>query len=146
MWAFELSRQKEALKRVYQGLSALRRISFARLEKALEEGKILPVEGLGGPVFRFKRELRGFSTGTVVTEGFLLPGFPHIPRIFCLETGLPRYLSGPFYAEEKIEGYNVRLVSILGNIWAFTRRGYVCPFATDRWPDFLPKLPDFFAQ
>ncbi len=142
----ELRHQIKGLRQVYRSLPALRRISLARLEQALEQGKILPVEGLGGPVFRFKRELRGFPTGTVVAEGFLLPGFPHIPRIFCLETGLPRYLPGPFYAEEKIEGYNVRLVSLLGKIWAFTRRGYVCPFATDRWPDFLPKLPEFFAQ
>lgn len=140
----ELAKRKEELAKVYQATSKLRRVAFKDLEKALVEGKLLPVEGLPGPVFRFKRDFRGFSTGTVVAEGFLMPGFPSIPRIFCLKTGIPRYLPGPFFAEEKIEGYNVRLVRLFGQVLAFTRRGYICPFATDRWPDFLPDLPRFF--
>ncbi len=142
----EISLQKDLLKEVYQSSPRLRKISFKELEEALEQGKLLYIEGLALPAFRFKRDWRGFSAGTVVAPGFLMPGFPHIPRIFVLYTGVPRYLRGPFYAEEKIEGYNVRLARLGGEIKAFTRRGFVCPFATDRWPDFLPRLPDFFDK
>lgn len=142
----ELSRQKELLKEVYATCSRLKKIPLNDLLSALEEGKILYLEGLAVPAFRLKRDFRGLAAGTVVAPGVLIEGFPHIPRIFVLKTGIPRYLHGPFYAEEKIEGYNVRLARIGGEIKAFTRRGFVCPFATDRWPDFLPRLPDFFDE
>ncbi len=146
MFELDLEYQKRELRCIYEGAPFLRKIRFGLLEKALEEGKILFIEGAGQPAFRVKRDFKGLSAGTVLAKDFFLPGFPHIPRIFCLKTGLVRYMSGPFYAEEKIEGYNVRLVNFFGSILAFTRRGYICPFATDRWPDFLPALPTFFAE
>ena len=142
----ELSRQKKLLEEVYRASPRLKKVTLEECLEALEQGKILFVEGLPVPAFRFKRDWRGFPAGTVFAPGFFMPGFPHIPRVFVLRTGVPRYLQGPFYAEEKIEGYNVRLARIAGEIRAFTRRGYICPFATDRWPDFLPRLPDFFDQ
>ncbi|OAG28377.1 RNA ligase [Thermodesulfatator autotrophicus] len=146
MFEEELKKQKELLREIYEALRPLRRVKLSDLENALEQGKVLFIEGLKEPAFRFKREFRGFPAGTVIGSGFLMPGFPSIPRVFVLETGIPRYISGPFYAEEKIEGYNVRLARVFGEIKAFTRRGYVCPFATDRWPDFLPRLPEFFDK
>ena len=142
----ELVRQKELLEEVYRSSPRLQKVALKDLLEALEQGKILYIEGLSLPAFRFKRDWRGIPAGTVVAPGFYMPGFPHIPRVFVLRTGVPRYLRGPFYAEEKIEGYNVRLARLGGEIKAFTRRGFVCPFATDRWPDFLPRLPDFFDK
>ena len=142
----ELQYQKKILKEIYKGCPSLKRVALKDLIAAFEQGKILYLEGLSLPAFRFKRDWRGFPAGTVIAPGFFMPGFPHIPRIFVLRTGIPRYLHGPFYAEEKIEGYNVRLANLAGEIKAFTRRGYVCPFATDRWPDFLPRLPEFFER
>ncbi|WP_022853241.1 RNA ligase [Thermodesulfatator atlanticus] len=142
----ELERQKKLLEEVYKANRRLRKVPFEDLAKAHEQGKLLFIEGLKKPAFRFKREFRGFLAGTVVGPHFFMPGFPSIPRVFVLETGIPRYLRGPFYAEEKIEGYNVRLAKVFGEIKAFTRRGYVCPFATDRYLDFLPRLPEFFEK
>ncbi len=142
----EFKKQTELLREVYQALRPLRKVRLEDLEKALEQSKLLFIEGLKKPAFRFRREFRGFPAGTVIGPGLLMPGFPSIPRVFVLKTGIPRYISGPFYAEEKIEGYNVRLANVFGEIKAFTRRGYVCPFATDRWPDFLPMLPEFFEK
>ena len=142
----EFSRQKELLREVYESTRRLQRLPLKDLLAAFEEGKILYVEGLSVPAFRFKRDFRGFEAGTVVAPGVIIRGFPHIPRVFVLNAGVPRYLRGPFYAEEKIEGYNVRLARVGGEIKAFTRRGFVCPFATDRWPDFMPRLPDFFDE
>ncbi len=146
MLSKELARQREDLKDIYASSPQMQALPLSKWETALEEGKLLPLEGLPLPAFRLRREFKKFLVGTVLARDFFLPGFPHIPRIFVLKTGIPRYLRGPFFAEEKIEGYNVRLAKLGGQIWAFTRRGFVCPFATDRWPDFLPRLPDFFDQ
>ena len=111
--------------------------------KALEEGRLEPMSMVSG--FRVKKGLWGLEPGTVLTPEWLIPAFPRIPRLFVLKEGLRRNFTGPFYAEEKIEGYNVRLVRLSGKIVAITRRGYVCPFATDRWPDFLD-LEAFFDR
>ncbi len=140
----ELALQKESLRQIYPSCPYMKALPLSKWEEALEKGKLLPVEGLPLPAFRLRREFKSFPVGTVFAQGFFLPGFPHIPRVFVLKTGVPRYIRGPFFAEEKIEGYNVRLARLNGQIWAFTRRGFVCPFATDRWPDFLPRLPEFF--
>ncbi len=142
----ELKQQKTLLKELYHRLPALKFLPWPKWEEALEQGKIVPVEGLPGPAFRVRREFKGLTPGTLFTPELFIPGFPSIPRIFVLRNGIPRYLRGPFWAEEKIEGYNVRLARVFGQIFAFTRRGYVCPFATDRWPDFLPHLPRFFEE
>ncbi len=142
----DLKEQKALLGEIYQKQPALKFLPLPKWEEALEQGKLVPVEGLPGPAFRLRREFKGLNVGTVITAELFLPGFPSIPRIFVLKTGVPRYLRGPFFAEEKIEGYNVRLAKVFDQIWAFTRRGYVCPFATDRWPDFLPRLPEFFEE
>ncbi|NPB10025.1 MAG: RNA ligase [Thermodesulfobacteria bacterium] len=141
-----LHQQKELLAELYQKLPHLKILPLSKWEEALERGKLVPLEGLPKPAFRIRREFRGQTVGTVITEDLFLPGFPSIPRVFVLKTGVPRYIRGDFFAEEKIEGYNVRLARIGEEIFAFTRRGFVCPFATDRWPDFLPRLPEFFAR
>ena len=44
--------------------------------------------------------------------------------------------------EEKMNGYNVRIASLDGDIVAFTRGGYVCPFTTKKAPQILD-LNDF---
>ncbi len=55
-----------------------------------------------------------------------------------LETGLREQFSAPFWVEEKVDGYNVRIFKHGEAILALTRRGYICPFTTDRLPDLLP--------
>ena len=115
-------------------------------EKAFNKGKILFFTWKDKNFFRINKDYKSYPVGTFFNETLFVPGYPHIPRIYVLKTGLKRYLKYPFYVEEKIEGYNVRIVKIGDEILAFTRRGYICPFATDRWEDFLPKLPEFFEE
>lgn len=55
-----------------------------------------------------------------------------------IESGVPRHFKGSFFAEEKVDGYNAKVVNVAGRILAFTRSGQVCPFTTDRILDFLP--------
>ncbi|WP_456432751.1 RNA ligase [Thermosulfuriphilus sp.] len=115
------------------------------LQKALEEGRIEFCSGLRDGGFRIKKGLWGLEVGTVLTRQGLISAYPRIPRIFVLEKGLARNFKGNFYAEEKIEGYNVRFAKAGSQIVGFTRRGYICPFASDRWSDFLD-LEAFFAK
>ncbi len=133
----------ETFREIRAQLPALQTHPEELWREALAQGRISPLEGVSLPLFRIRRDFKGFSEGTVLGPGLMVPGFPHIPRIFRLKTGVPRYFQGPFYAEEKIEGYNVRIFATPKGPLAVTRRGFVCPFATDRWPDFLPRLPEF---
>jgi len=139
-------RIRESFSRIYARNPEVRKLPLEMWETALADARLVPLSGVEENLFRLRRDFRGLPEGTVLGEDIFLPGFPHIPRIFRLTTGVPRYFSGPFFAEEKIEGYNVRLFRVGGEILAVTRRGFVCPFATDRWPDFLPRLPEFFED
>ncbi len=124
----------------------LKRFPLNDWEKAFQKGKLLFFSWKNKNFFRLNKEFKSLPMGTFFNESLFVPGYPHIPRIYVLKTGLKRYLRYPFYVEEKIEGYNVRLIRVGDEILAFTRRGYVCPFATDRWEDFLPDLPRFFDE
>jgi DNA/RNA ligase len=86
---------------------------------------------------RLSEDFHGHPKGTVWMEGRLVPGYPHIGRISRLQQGLSQQLAGPFWAEEKVDGYNVRVLRHQGTTLALTRGGYVCPFTTDRLPDLL---------
>jgi putative ATP-dependent DNA ligase len=124
----------------------LRKYPLKDWEDAYYKGKVLFFSWKDKNFFRLNKDFKFYPLGTFFNEKILVLGYPHIPRIYVLKTGLKRYLKYPFYAEEKIEGYNVRLVKVDDEILAFTRRGYVCAFATDRWEDFLPELPKFFEE
>ncbi|KAB2834375.1 MAG: RNA ligase [Candidatus Brocadia sp.] len=87
--------------------------------------------------FRITKKIGTLVKGTVVTEEGIIFGFPSIARILHLENGIRNAYTHPFYVEEKVDGYNVRVVRIQGRILVFSRGAYVCPFSTDRIADFL---------
>jgi len=107
------------------------------VEAALAAGKARREETLGLAYVRFRDDWHHIPRGTVLAEGRAIWGYPRIGRILRLETGLPEQLGGPFQAEEKIDGYNVRIVRLAGRTLAFTRGGFLCPFTTDRLPDLM---------
>jgi putative ATP-dependent DNA ligase len=86
---------------------------------------------------RMTDDFRGYAKGTVMFAGRLIPGYPHIGRIYRLEQGLRQQFPGPFWVEEKIDGYNVRAFRHENEILALTRGGFVCPFSTDRISDLV---------
>ena len=86
---------------------------------------------------RMTDDLRGHAKGTVFFAGRLIPGYPRIGRIYRLEQGLRQQFSGPFWVEEKVDGYNVRVFSHGEEVLALTRGGFVCPFSTDRIPELI---------
>jgi putative ATP-dependent DNA ligase len=76
----------------------------------------------------------------------LVRGFPKIKRAMLLEPALLNIFGEiPSVAvEEKMNGYNVRVIEFRGKIIAFTRSGHVCPYSTERVQNFLE--PDFFRE
>jgi putative ATP-dependent DNA ligase len=113
-------------------------------EEALARGKARWETHGEGRYLRFSDDFRGNPKGTVSWQGSAIPGYPHIGRIFRLEQGLAQQFPGPFWVEEKVDGFNVRIFRSGDEIVALSRGGYVCPFSTDRVPDFVD--PRIFAD
>jgi putative ATP-dependent DNA ligase len=79
--------------------------------------------------------------GTVVfpEADVVVRGYPSIPRVLWLQTGVPSFFDGHerVVVEEKIDGFNVRIAEVDGEVLAFTRGGYVCPYTTGRARNLL---------
>lgn len=90
----------------------------------------------------------GVERGTVIVADAdaVVRGYPSVPRVLVLETGVPAFFEpGTTVAvEEKLDGFNVRIADV-GEPLAFTRSGFVCPFTTARARDLLP-LSSFFED
>ena len=85
---------------------------------------------------------RQLERGTVLIGDTAVRGFPKIPRTLVLETGIPRHFQDTVVVEEKLDGYNTRVVDIDG-ILAFSRGGMVCPFTTAKVEQLLDLEPFF---
>ena len=70
---------------------------------------------------------RSFGKGAIVTPEGVIFDFPRIPRILHLEKGIHHAYTQPFYIEEKVDGYNVRIASIQGCILVFFARRVCLP-------------------
>ncbi len=92
---------------------------------------------------RLKDDAGSYPAGTVFFKDRTIYGYPHIKRIFALEEGIKRNIDGDeFYAEEKIDGYNVRAAFLDGRVVAFTRAGKIEPFSSEK----LSSLKGFFEE
>lgn len=91
----------------------------------------------------------GLERGTVVVKEELVAGFPSVPRVLDLGTGLRSFFDaddGPVIVEEKLNGSNVRIADVgPDSPLAFTRSGHICPWTTKRARELLP-LASFFAD
>jgi putative ATP-dependent DNA ligase len=86
------------------------------------------------PYFRFKHDVEHVEKGTVVFLGQkpeFMRGFPKIRRLMTLSAGLGRHFKDRVIAEEKMNGYNVRIAMVAGSLVAVTRGGLVCPYTTE---------------
>ncbi len=104
---------------------------------SIDDHSVIPDEFEGITYYRVIRKVGHLEKGTVVTGSEIIFGFPRIARILQLENGIKLAMDGPFYVEEKVDGYNVRIARIQNKVLAFTRGSYVCPFSTDRLVDFF---------
>jgi putative ATP-dependent DNA ligase len=80
--------------------------------------------------FHLSDARHGVERGTVLVGDAVVRGFPSIPRVLVLDPGIPEQFDGRVAIEEKLNGYNVRVARADGEIFAFTRGGYICPFTT----------------
>ncbi|WP_421620705.1 RNA ligase [Alkalilimnicola ehrlichii] len=112
---------------------------------ALEKGKASRHEFEGLHYIRLHDSVARLPKGSVrLDDGTVVPGYPSIGRIQALGPGLAKqYGDELFWAEEKIDGFNIRILAHQGRLLAFSRGGYLCPFSTDRVPELLdPTLFD----
>jgi putative ATP-dependent DNA ligase len=109
------------------------------LQKLLKKQALSPYEWEGIPLVRLAHDAgRALPRGTVLAPDGLIPAYPRIRRVLHLQEGIKRHFSqGPFWVEEKMDGYNVRVALVKGRALAFTRGGFVCPFSMDRLAELL---------
>lgn len=106
-------------------------------DESVERRDIAREEFDGVCFFRVTKKIGGLGKGAIVTPEGIIFDFPRIARIMHLENGIRKAFTQPFYVEEKVDGYNIRVVRIQGRVLAFSRGAYVCPFSTDRIVDFF---------
>ncbi len=87
--------------------------------------------------YRLEKKFGPYEEGTVIIKGTdglkVVRGFPKIRRILFIETGLKRHFGDrEIVLEEKMNGYNVRIVKIGSRIYAITRGGLICPYTTEK--------------
>ena len=83
-------------------------------------------------LLRFEKETSGIEAGTVVFEnGEIVFGYPKIRRPLMLAAAINRHFSDLVAVEEKMNGHNVRILSLNGEIVALTRGGFICPYSTE---------------
>ena len=113
--------------------------------ESLEDHSIRSDEFDGTTYYRVVKKVGQLNKGTVVTDSGIIYDFPRIARIMHLENGIKQAFNKPFYVEEKVDGYNVRIAKVQDQVFAFTRGSYVCPFSTDRLVDFFD-YDNFFRE
>lgn len=122
------------------------------LVDAKRKGKLVMHEEEGIKYARFRENTGPVVRGTVIIQSKsnrrIIWGFPHITRIFTLQKGIGRNIrSETFYAEEKIDGFNLRVAKVNGNLFAFSRGGFIDWFSTEKIRDmglerFFKDYPD----
>ena len=131
-------------------MSVLEIISMAKIteslwNESLEGHSVIPDEFDGITYYRIVKKVGELKKGTVVTDSGIIYDFPRIARTMHLESGIKLAFNKPFYVEEKVDGYNVRIAKVQDQVFAFTRGSYVCPFSTDRLVDFFD-YDNFFRE
>ncbi|MDD5337003.1 MAG: RNA ligase [Candidatus ainarchaeum sp.] len=110
------------------------------VRKAMEKGVAEKRKFESLEYVRFRGPFRAVERGSVIAEDGFFPGFPHIKRIFTLEKGLARNIEGDaVFAEEKIDGYNLRAIWSGGALYALSRGGIVDAFSTEKLREIVPK-------
>ncbi len=122
--------------------------------KPLKRSDYEVLEFRGYTYRRYKKD-RGILRGTLDFTSQqdrierTIPGFPHIQRVYRLKEGVERFFGNDmFFAEEKLDGYNVRVFQHQGLLLAAVRDGFICPFTTE-WASIWrndKNLDSFFSD
>ena len=89
---------------------------------------------------RFEKASSGIEAGTSIFDnGDIVHGYPKIKRALVLDAAIRKYFSERIAVEEKMNGYNVRVASIDGEVVALTRGGFICPYSTEVVSRLIPE-------
>ncbi len=110
---------------------------IGEFKEAIQRRKARVENFLSWEYLRFSDDFKDIPRGTVIFDDSIIWGYPHIGRIFRIDKGLREQFEHPFFIEEKIDGYNVRIFKHGYDIVTLTRGGYVCPFTMDRVHEFI---------
>ncbi|MBW9220568.1 RNA ligase [Methanothermococcus sp. SCGC AD-155-N22] len=83
----------------------------------------------------FKKKVRHIERGTILflnEEMDVVMGYPKIRRALVLDPTVKKHFIDKVIVEEKLNGYNVRVVNIDGEVLGITRGGRICPFTTKK--------------
>ncbi|NPA63229.1 MAG: RNA ligase [Methanococci archaeon] len=124
---------------------SLRDLNRAFKKKILKEDEYKNVKTL-----IFKKDFRGIEKGTVIFLNKNLDvvrGYPKTYRAITLYPTIKKHFIDKVVVEEKLNGYNIRIVKIEGEVYALTRGGHICPFTTKKVKKFLNlKILDDFDK
>ncbi len=123
--------------------------------KRLEEKNILRQAFIRHPFFgdviealKLDRKFGEFEEGTLIARTVngleIVRGYPKIKRALTLYPTIKKHFRGEVVLEEKMNGYNVRIVMFGKNIYAITRGGFICPYTTEKARRLIN--PDFFKD
>ncbi len=123
--------------------------------RRLKERKVLRKAWLDHPFFpdieqayclskKFGKYEEGTLAAQINNEPVIVRGFPKIRRALTLYPTIKKRFRGEVVVEEKMNGYNVRIVKFGDNLYAVTRRGLVCPYTTEKAREKIN--PEFFTD
>jgi putative ATP-dependent DNA ligase len=124
----------------YHDKLGLSREKFEELSEHLHHSSFQGREYRHLPGYR-----KSIEKGTVLLDDTVVRGFPKIPRSLVLDEGIPQQFDTPIAVEEKLNGYNVRVARVDGDVFGVTRSGIICPFTTHKVRSMLP-VDRFFDQ
>jgi putative ATP-dependent DNA ligase len=110
-------------------------LSVKDLNKAFKKKILREDEYKGVKTLLFKKEFRGIEKGTVIFLNDNLDvvrGYPKTYRAITLYPTIKNHFIDKVVIEEKLNGYNIRIVKIDNEVFALTRSGYICPFTTKK--------------
>ncbi len=86
--------------------------------------------------YNLQKKFGEYEEGTLIVKTQngvdIVRGYPKIRRALTLYPTIMKHFEGEVVLEEKMNGYNVRIVHFGRNIYAVTRRGFVCPYTTEK--------------
>ncbi|WP_214045642.1 RNA ligase [Methanomethylovorans sp.] len=126
------------------------KIPVQQMKELIERKVLVPNWNEYQHLFRFERKSIRIDIGSVLVQkddGFnLILGFPKIKRAMLLGPAIKFNFSDikKIAVEEKMNGYNVRVILLDGKLIALTRKGYVCPYSSEKVNDLLDH--SFFVE
>ena len=128
-------------------------LDHGRISELIERGNLCKVYGTNKPLWHFHKGASGMGAGTVVFCGDspeIYNGFPKIRRALMLDACIKKHFHNinTVAVEEKMNGFNVRLVLVDGEVMVFTRGGFFCPYSTQKARQLVDRTifdehPDF---